>query len=121
VNFLLRFVQTAFEYKTDEEQFGREKPFFPDETIYYPYSDCEDRAILFSYLVRSLLHLDVVGLYYPNHIATAVRFSKKNDGDAIEYQGKLLTICDPTYMNADIGMCMPQFKNVQPKVIAFHQ
>jgi hypothetical protein len=120
-NFLLRFVQSAFEYKTDDEQFGREKPFFPDETIYYPYSDCEDRAILFSYLIRSLLHLDVVGLHYPNHIATAVRFSKKIEGEAIEYQGKVLTVCDPTYINADIGMCMPQFKNVQPKVIAFHQ
>ncbi len=117
VNMILRFVQTAFEYKTDQEQFGREKPFFPDETLYYPYSDCEDRAILFAYLVRSLLGLEVVGLDYPAHIATAVRFSTEITGDAIVFQGKRYIICDPTYINADVGACMPQFKGVNPNVI----
>ncbi|NQU87492.1 MAG: hypothetical protein HQ541_17195, partial [Mariniphaga sp.] len=41
VNIILRFVQTAFEYKTDGEHFGREKPLFPEETLFYEYSDCE--------------------------------------------------------------------------------
>lgn len=118
VNFLLRFVQTAFQYKIDEEIFGKEKPLFPDETIYYPYSNCKDRAFLFAYLVRSLLHLDVVGLHYPNHVATAVQFNKKYEGDTIDYAGNVYTICDPTYINANLGMCMPQFKGVKPDVIA---
>jgi len=26
-------------------------------------------------------------------------------------------VCDPTYINADIGMAMPQFKNVSPNVV----
>lgn len=117
VNTLLRFVQTAFEYKTDPEQFGREKPFFPEETLYYPYSDCEDRSILFAYLVRTLLGLEVVGLDYPAHIATAVHFNTEIAGDAITFQGKRYVICDPTYINADAGVCMPQFKGVNPNVI----
>ena len=50
VNFLLRFVQTAFEYQTDPEQFNREKFFFAEEVIYYPACDCEDRSVLFAYL-----------------------------------------------------------------------
>ena len=37
-NILLNFVQTAFEYKTDGDQFGFEKPNFPDETFYNPCS-----------------------------------------------------------------------------------
>ena len=47
-NILINFVQTAFQYQTDGQQFGYEKPFFVEELFYYPYSDCEDRAMLFS-------------------------------------------------------------------------
>ena len=47
---------------------------FPEETINYPYSDCEDRSILFSYLVKNLLHLDIVGVKYNDHLATAINF-----------------------------------------------
>ncbi len=118
VDILLRFSQTAFGYKVDQELFGREKPMFPDEVLYYTDSNCKDRAILFSYLVRTLLRLEVVGLDYPGHISTAVRFSKNIPGDAIDYQGKHYTICDPTYIGADAGMCMPQFKGVSPSIIA---
>lgn len=118
-NFLLRFVQTAFDYKTDDQQFGKEKYLTLEETLYYPSSDCEDRSILFSYLVRNLLKLQVVGLDYPGHIATAVNFKSDLTGDRITYDGKVFIICDPTYVNADAGMAMPQFKNVDPKVIQF--
>lgn len=117
VNMLLRFVQTAFAYKTDQQQFAREKYMFPDETIYYAYSDCEDRSILFAYLVKNLLHLDVVVLDYPGHIATAVRFSSQIKGDTITYKGKKYIVCDPTYINANLGMTLPQVKGITPKVI----
>lgn len=114
---ILNFVQTAFKYKTDEEQFGYERPLFVDELFYYNYSDCEDRAILFSYLVRKILKLDVVLLYYPNHLATAVKLPSYNKGDYISLNGQRYTVCDPTYINAGIGNAMPQFKNVKAKVI----
>ncbi len=117
VNFLLRFVQTAFKYETDDQQFGKEKYLMPEETIFYPASDCEDRSILFSYLVKNLLELNVIVLDYPGHLATAVYFNGNIAGDVVNYQGKKYMICDPTYVNADAGMCMPQFKNVKPKVI----
>lgn len=116
-NILLRFVQTGFQYKTDAQQFGREKAFFPEETLYYPYCDCEDRSVLFSYLVRKLLKLEVLGLDYPGHVATAVRFQEEIPGDAISYDGKRYVICDPTYINADLGMAMPEFKDKKPQII----
>ncbi len=117
VNLLLRFVQTAFEYKTDGDQFGREKYFFPEELFLYPYSDCEDRSILFAYLVRNLLGLEVVAIDYPGHVATAVQFKGKIKGSAITYQNKRYVISDPTYINASAGMVMPQYKNTKAKVI----
>ena len=117
VNILLRFVQNAFEYQTDQQQFGKEKVLFSDEFLFYPYSDCEDRAIMFSNLVRNLVGLQVIGLDYPGHVATAVKFSEKIKGDAVRYKNERYVICDPTYINADIGMAMPKFKKLVPKVI----
>ena len=90
---------------------------FPDEVLYYKDSNCKDRAILFAYLVRNLTHLEVVGLDYQGHISTAVRFSKEVPGDAVQYQGRRYSICDPTFIDADAGMCMPQFKGVSPSII----
>lgn len=92
-NILINFVQTAFQYQTDGQQFGYEKPFFVEELFYYPYSDCEDRAMLFSYLVRKLLGLDVVLLDYPEHIATAVRFNGNVSGDYLMVNGRKYIVC----------------------------
>lgn len=118
-NILINFVQTAFRYKTDDEQFGFEKPFFVEELFYYPYSDCEDRAMLYSYLVRKLLGLDVVLLDYPEHIATAVRFNGNVGGDYLMVGGQKYTVCDPTYIGASIGMTMPRYKKVAAKVLKY--
>ncbi|MFQ5822536.1 MAG: hypothetical protein ACE5JB_00590 [bacterium] len=117
VNVLLRFVQTAFDYQTDRDQFGKEKYFFSEETLFYPYSDCEDRAILFAYLVSNLLRLEVIGLDYPGHIATAVHFTDDIKGDYVMYRHKKFIICDPTYINADLGMSIPEVKNATPEVL----
>ena len=117
VQFLLSMVQESFEYKTDGEQFGHEKYFFTEDILYYPYSDCEDRSIFFSHLVKHLLGLEVVGLNYPNHVATAVKFNSTIPGDALSIDNFNYIICDPTYIGSDVGMTMPQFKNISPVVI----
>ena len=119
VNFLLRFVQTALKYETDDQQFGEENYLFPEETLFYPYSDCEDRAVLFAWLVRSLLNLQVVGLDYPGHVATAVHFNEPVKGDGFDYQGKRYVVTDPTYINANAGMTMPDFKKYTPSIIHY--
>ena len=117
VNILLRFVQTAFKYQTDDEQFGEENYLFPEESLFFPYCDCEDRSFLFAHLVGDLLGLDVVGLKFPGHVATAVKFNTNVSGDSITYNNQRYIICDPTYINANFGQCMPQFKNVTPGII----
>ncbi len=119
IEILLNMVQTGFEYKTDDEQFGYEKYFYPEEVIGLPYSDCEDRSALFSWLVTTYTNAKVIGLQYEGHIATAVHFGNdvNIEGDAFNYGGKKYYVCDPTYNNASIGMTMPQFKGVTPKII----
>lgn len=115
-SFLLAFVQ-SFDYQTDDMQFGHEKFFFPDEMFHYQYSDCEDRAVLFAYLVKRLIGLDVIGLNYPGHMATAVCFGKDVAGDFVEHDGRRYTICDPTYIGAPVGSAMPQFAQASAKII----
>jgi hypothetical protein len=119
VNRLLRFVQTAFEYKTDDDQFRQENYLFPLETLHYPYSDCEDRAALFAWLVKSLLKLDVAILDFPGHIATAVAFNQPVKGDKWKFAGKTYTVADPTYINANAGMTMPQYRGKAPKLVSY--
>lgn len=107
VNFLMKFVE-AFDYKRDIDMWGViDRAFFPDETLNYPYRDCEDGAILFTRLVRDLLKLPSALVYYPGHLAAAVAFDIPVDGAYINHRGRRYTICDPTYYYADPGMQMP--------------
>lgn len=114
---LLHYLHRAFPYKTDEEQFGSERTLFAEELFGYPYSDCEDRAILYARLVRDLLGLDVVLLHYPEHIATAVRFTTETSGDYVLLDGHRYIVCDPTYLGAGIGEAMPDLKHTTARII----
>jgi hypothetical protein len=115
VNFLLAFVQKAFAYKTDQDQFGYEKYFFVEESLHYPYSDCEDRSALFAWLVRELLGLKTVGLHYPGHMTTGISLKEpQRNQSTVEWQGERFVIADPTYINASVGMAMPSYAKLQP-------
>jgi len=113
LDIILAFVQNAFKYQVDTEQFKEEKVMFPSETIFYTYSDCEDRAILFSYMVKLLLGTDVLGLKYPNHMATAVMIKEKVEGEYILHKESSYIVADPTYVNARVGLSMPQYRGTK--------
>jgi len=114
---ILRYLQTSFDYQTDDQQFGYERPFFADENFFYPYNNCKDRAILYCILVNDLLGLEAVLLEYPSHLATAVHFPETVSGDYFMLGNKKFTVCDPTYIGASIGMTMPNLKNVPVEIV----
>jgi len=118
LTFLLKFVQQAFAYKTDMEQFGYEKYFFSEELFHYPYSDCEDRSVLFSQLVRRFIGLDVVLLDYPDHVATGVKLRKPVEGDCVFVNNERYIVCDPAYIGAPMGRAMAKYRNVNARIIA---
>jgi len=116
VNFLLAFVQSSFAYQTDDDQFGHEKYFFVEESLHFPYNDCEDRSVLFAWLVHELLGIKVVGLVYPGHMTTAVALGQvRADFSTVDYQGNRFVIADPTYIGATVGMAMPSYEKLKPK------
>jgi len=115
VNFLLAFVQKAFAYKTDNDQFGYEKYFFVEESFFFPYSDCEDRSVLFAWLAHELVGVKMIGLLYPGHMTTAVALRQVKPGySTVEHQGARFVIADPTYIGASVGMAMPFYAKLKP-------
>ncbi|EDZ61205.1 hypothetical protein SMGD1_0365 [Sulfurimonas gotlandica GD1] len=113
MNFVLHFVQKSFKYERDNQQFGREKVMFANETLYFDKSDCEDRAVLFSYLVKELFGVSVVGVKYKDHMATALYVPMS--GDSVKAGQRKLIVADPTYINASIGQSMPKYKSLIPE------
>lgn len=116
VEILLNFAQ-SFPYGYDEQIWGWDRAFFPDESWCYPKSDCEDHAINFTRLVRDLTGLDTALVVYPNHVAAAVAFAEEVAGDYVIYKGKRYTICDPTVFYANVGRSMTGVNNASAVLV----
>ena len=117
LNLLLNFVQQGFAYKTDTYAYGKERYFFPDEVLHYPYSDCEDRSVLFAYLVKTLLEKEVAGISFPGHMATVVNTNEKITGNSLIYNNNEYIIADPTFYGAPTGMLMGTLSGKQATLI----
>ncbi len=118
VNKLLNYVQTGFVYEYDDKVWGHDRAFFAEESLFYPYCDCEDRSILFTRLVRDLLGLDCILIYYPGHLASAVHFTEREvNGDYIILNNIKYIVSDATYIGAPVGRTMPGMNNEKAKVI----
>lgn len=117
VDMLCHWIQTGFVYEYDDKVWGYDRAFFADESLFYPYCDCEDRSILLTRLVRDLLGLKCALVYYPGHLATAIAIDENIKGDYIRIDDTKYIICDPTYIGASIGMTMPNMDNKSAKVI----
>ena len=103
VDYLMRFTRYAFLFEKDSLSFGSEKRLSPEQTLLYEYSDCEDRAALFFYLVKEIYNLPMIVLTFPTHVTIAVQFDIPI-GKPILYNGKRYTICEPTPQRKDLRM-----------------
>ena len=118
VDYLMRFTRYAFLYQNDEDNFGKEKRLSPELTLFSKYSDCDDRAGLFFYLVKEVYNLPMIALLYPTHISMAVQFDKPV-GKSIIYNGQKYSVCEPTPQNQDlrIGQIASEFQNADYEVV----
>lgn len=118
VDYLMRFTRYAFLYEDDEENYGTEKRLSPEGTLAAKYSDCDDRAALFFFLVKEIYNLPMVALLYPTHITMAVQFSKPV-GKPIVYKGITYSVCEPTPQREDLklGEISSKLKHVPYQVV----
>jgi hypothetical protein len=118
VDYLMQFTRNAFLYEDDEALLGKEKRFSPEQTLLNDQSDCDDRAALFFFLVKEIYNLPMIALLYPTHITMAVAFDKPV-GEAIYYQGKAYSVCEPTPQkkNLKLGELSADLKNQKYEVV----
>jgi hypothetical protein len=118
IDYLMRFVRTAFEFQPDLPAFGGEKRLTAEQTLFYDQSDCEDRVGLFFYLVKEIYDLPVIVLSYPDHLTAAVQF-KKPFGHTILHNGRLYSVCEPTPQQQDlaIGGILPGLAKIPFQVV----
>lgn len=112
----LGFMHRAFDYATDEDFHGFEKPYFIEETLYYPKNDCEDRAIFYTYFLWNSLGKEAQLITFPGHAAATVRLEKPVDGVSYRMNGETFWISDPTYTGSHTGMIMPPYRDTPPTV-----
>lgn len=117
IALLLDFCQRAIRYTPDKEQFGKERYLFPEETLFFPAADCEDRSALFARLINRYTKLDAIGLCYPMHVSVAVNLPSCQGEDYIMFRNRKFYHCDPTYLGAGCGMAMPEVKNKFAEII----
>lgn len=118
IEFLLSFVRTAFFYKDDRNRFGKEKPMSPEQTLYYSYSDCEDRSALFFYLVREMLELPAIVLDFESHVGVAVELEEVK-GDFYEHKGRRFVYCEATGPDdkLKIGEMWPPIREQKARIL----
>jgi hypothetical protein len=105
LDFLLSFTQKAFNYQDDMDRYGEEKFSMPEETLLNYYSDCEDRAMLFATLVKEVLGLHSVALYYKSarHINIGVESTHTVHKGNFTFNEQQYIICEPTYTGFRVG------------------
>ena len=118
IELLASFTRSAFNYKEDNENFGRSKPMVPEELFGYDFSDCEDRSALFYALVRELLDMPMAVIAYDDHLTVAVG-SDTLEGDFFNYEGQRYVFCDPTgpKNSSTIGVIPPGYEQKSFQVI----
>lgn len=114
-SLLQHFVQSEIEYCSS----GSSAPMsrFAEEVISTKSgADC-GKSALFAWLIRTLIHLPVIGVQFPGFCSTAICFNEPVEGDGYLFKQKKYLIADPSYLNVPPGILMPEFVGLKPQLI----
>lgn len=105
IDFLLSLVQNAFAYKADTDYRKSEKRNFIEQSLADDYTDCEDKAALFCYLVNRYLQAETILLYSKEktHVCCAIQMPKTATGFNFKRHGNPYMICEPAYIGYKPG------------------
>ncbi|PCJ88707.1 MAG: hypothetical protein COA57_03120 [Flavobacteriales bacterium] len=103
LRFLLSFTRTAFQYKKDEAVHNKKIIYAPEETLLSDHSDYEDRAIMFRYLCKELLNINVKLIKMSKRTFAAVKL-KRPIGKPLIYETGQYTFLDPTNPKNELGI-----------------
>jgi hypothetical protein len=114
-SMLQHFVQREIEYCSS----GSSTPIsrFAEEVIATKSGADGGKSSLFAWLIRTLIHLPVIGVQFPGFCSTAICFNESVEGDAYLFKKRKYLIADPTYQNLPPGILMPEFVGLKPQLI----
>ncbi len=117
INTMMTFIHNGFPYKSDQEWHIFEKPYFVEENFLYDFNDCEDRAILMTYLVWNALGIPCQLIQYPGHESVTVAVNEDGvSGCYYETDGTKYFSADPTFIGSHLGMVMTAYKQTAPTI-----
>jgi len=121
ITALLKYCQ-SFEYRDDQSIYNRNLLLSPEQIYFYEYSDCDDRAILFSFLFREIIGSEIVLVEYsqPGHLNVGVSKSYLpgySGTSIITYNDKEYVIVDPTSKGSGFGWINPLLDSSTAEVI----
>lgn len=98
VKVIFMFVRDGFLDLDDmnEDSFRRRKRQTPEESLIYSYHDSEDKSILFFSLVKEILNLPLIELYYPktDHVEVGVSLDRCGLKSDFVYNGRTYVVCN---------------------------
>jgi len=115
--FLQQLVQKRFGYVSGNQKDDLSHGRFVEEIIASKSGNDIGKAVLFSSLVKILLRLPVVGVQFPGYFSTAVCYDTPIDGNYYYLKREKYYITDPTFVNAPLGVMMPEFESLTPRLI----
>ena len=116
---ILEWIQTGFKYASGQKYWEDKTDYFPEETMSSSKNISKDRAVLMARLVKDLLDLQVVLLYFDEHLSCAVHFTDGSaEGYSVDYEGKRYVICETMNINGKVGEPLAKFRNEKPENIA---
>lgn len=125
IDYLMHLTRSSFAFENDFVLYGKDKRLSPEQTLLTEYSDCEDRAAFFFYLVKEIYNLPMIVLSYPAHITVAIKFNEKFETTAkpLLYKGSNYWICEPTPQskNLKIGQGLSSLINETFEVVYEYQ
>lgn len=122
VDYLMHLTRSSFAFENDASLYGKDKRFSPEQTLFSEYSDCEDRAAFFFYLVKEIYNLPMIVLSYPQHVTVAIQFDTPQS-NPIVYKGNQYWVCEstPQIKNLKIGQGIPSLKKETFEVVYEYQ
>lgn len=105
IRYLLSFVQQSVPYGSDFAKYGEERFYYPEETIMASTADCEDKALLFSHLLKRLLNINTIALYFEQdeHLSVAIALPDHMITGSFNYKGMNYVPCEPTAPTPRLG------------------
>lgn len=119
INFALKFVQDGIQYNEEDSLNHNSIWQFPETTLLLKKGDCEDKSILFAYIVKNVFDLECILLDYGDHVNVGVSVNmdcKPSNLDLVQYKGLNYYVCEPTGRGFVFGQMPKEYKLVIPKI-----